>query len=104
MNGILRLASIAVLAGLGLGGCAATKPDLVASGPNQHVVQCNGSDPSWEVCQAAAAKACGGKGYDVLKQSDSGAGAHGETTVQDGFHQAVAGVTVKSMLVACKGG
>jgi len=62
---------VALIAGVTLGGCAATvKPMTTPDGKQGFLVSCDGSADSWASCYEAAAKACQSK-YNVIDRNES---------------------------------
>jgi hypothetical protein len=65
----LRLASIIIVA-FAVSACAGRMATYAPDGRRGYAVSCTGLLSSWSSCLVKAGRACGNRGYDVIKGSE----------------------------------
>lgn len=122
INPIL-LCSLALLAVVGLSGCASATKTYTADGREAFSLNCSGTARNWGHCTEKAGEICQTKGYDIIQRegenlgnittANSTASANGSAFARPGDYRALATANAQSnymsmplvkrtMLIACK--
>ena len=103
---LVGMAGVALMAAVAMLGCESARTTMDTAGHRTHTVGCSGPAKAWSDCSAAAARMCGGGGFDVVRRSpdshEAGATA-APPEMTDGFDASQDGGANRWMEIACKG-